>query len=69
MPRARSQKQRLEAIAREYLPFVWRVLRRLGLAPADADDAAQRVLMTVARRDLDGVAQDAAAGCLLRGGA
>lgn len=43
-------QQRLEAIVREHLPFVWRVLRRLGLSHADADDAAQRVLLTVARR-------------------
>ena len=53
MSAASPHQQRLEAIVREYLPFVWRVLRRLGLSPADADDAAQRVLLTVARRLAD----------------
>lgn len=38
---------------REYFPFVWRVLRRLGLSPADADDAAQRVMLVAAQRRLD----------------
>ncbi len=47
---ASSDSQRFEGIVREHLPFVWRVLRRLGLSVGDADDAAQRVLMTVARR-------------------
>jgi RNA polymerase sigma-70 factor (ECF subfamily) len=35
---------------REHFAFVWRVLRRLGLAPADADDAAQKVMLVLARR-------------------
>ena len=48
--RHKTRRQRLEALAREHLPFVWRVLRRLGLSAADADDAAQQVLLTVARR-------------------
>ena len=47
---SRQRDLRLEAVAREHLPFVWRVMRRLGLSVADADDAAQRVLLTVARR-------------------
>jgi RNA polymerase sigma-70 factor (ECF subfamily) len=29
---------------------VWRVLRRIGLSPADADDATQQVFLVVARR-------------------
>ena len=45
-----AREQRLEAVAREHLAFVWRVLRRLGLSTADADDATQKVLLTVARR-------------------
>jgi RNA polymerase sigma-70 factor (ECF subfamily) len=35
---------------REYFAFVWRVLRRLGLSPADADDAAQRVMLVATAR-------------------
>ncbi len=35
---------------RQHFAFVWRVLRRLGLAPADADDAAQRVMMVATKR-------------------
>jgi RNA polymerase sigma-70 factor (ECF subfamily) len=35
---------------REYFAFVWRVLRRLGLPNADADDAAQRVMLVAAAR-------------------
>lgn len=50
MPSSDPHQQRLEAIVRQHLPCVWRVLRRLGLSEADADDAAQRVLVTVARR-------------------
>jgi RNA polymerase sigma-70 factor (ECF subfamily) len=29
----------------QHLDFVWRLLRRFGLSPADADDVAQRVFM------------------------
>ncbi len=32
------------------LAFVWRVLRRLGLSRADADDAAQQVFLVTARK-------------------
>ncbi len=32
-------------LVNEHLDFVWRLLRRLGLSPADADDAAQHVFM------------------------
>jgi RNA polymerase sigma-70 factor, ECF subfamily len=35
---------------REYFDFVWRVLRRLGMSPADADDAAQRVMLAATAR-------------------
>ncbi len=37
-------------MVRAQLPFVWRLLRRLGLSPADADDAAQQVFLVAARR-------------------
>jgi RNA polymerase sigma-70 factor (ECF subfamily) len=35
---------------RKYFDFVWRVLRRLGLSPADAEDAAQRVMLAATAR-------------------
>jgi RNA polymerase sigma-70 factor (ECF subfamily) len=42
--------ERVDAFVRRHHAFVWRVLRRNGLAPADADDAAQKVfLVTIAR--------------------
>ena len=41
---------RLAEIVRHHLPFVWRCLRRFGLPPAEADDAAQEVILTTARR-------------------
>src|SRR5688572_31507735 len=39
--------------ARRYFDFVWRVLRRLGLSTADADDAAQRVMLIATSRLAD----------------
>ena len=33
-----------------HAPFVWRVLRRLGVTDADADDACQEVFVTVHRK-------------------
>lgn len=41
---------RVQAFVREHHAFTWRCLRRLGLAPADADDAAQRVFVIAAAR-------------------
>jgi RNA polymerase sigma-70 factor (ECF subfamily) len=41
------------AFVGQYFPFVWRVLRRLGLEPSDADDAAQRVMLVAAERRAD----------------
>jgi len=38
------------ALVRSELTWVWRLLRRIGLSPADADDAAQQVFLVVARR-------------------
>lgn len=35
---------------REYFAFVWRVLRRFGLGPTDADDATQSVMLVAVRR-------------------
>lgn len=39
-----------DAIYREHFAFVWRSLRRLGVAPAQLDDAAQDVFLVVHRR-------------------
>jgi RNA polymerase sigma-70 factor, ECF subfamily len=39
--------------ARQYFDFVWRVLRRLGLSTADADDAAQSVILIATQRLAD----------------
>ena len=40
----------LEAIYREHHTFVWRSLRRLGVADADVDDLVQEVFVVVHRR-------------------
>jgi RNA polymerase sigma-70 factor (ECF subfamily) len=37
-------------IVREHAPFVWRVLRRLGVAESDVEDVAQEVFVVVFRR-------------------
>ena len=46
----RTEPQRVEAFVRQYYAFTWRVLRRYGLAPADADDAAQKVFLIAVDR-------------------
>ena len=40
----------VDRIFREHGPFVWRALRRLGVAPSDADDAVQEVFVVVYRK-------------------
>lgn len=42
----------IEALLNAHLGFIWRVFRRMGLCPADADDAAQQVFM-IASTKLD----------------
>ena len=44
-----------EAVYREHADFVWRNVRRLGVAPSGVDDAVQKVFLVVHRRlaDLD----------------
>jgi RNA polymerase sigma-70 factor (ECF subfamily) len=37
-------------IFRDYAPFAWRILRRLGVSEADVDDICQEVFITVHRR-------------------
>jgi len=41
---------RLAALAREHFGFIWRSLRRLGVAEPAVDDAAQQVFEVAARR-------------------
>ena len=45
-----SAEPSIESLVAEHYRFVWRVLRGLGLSAADADDTAQRVFMTAARK-------------------
>lgn len=45
--------QRLEAALDDHFDLVWRTLRRLGVATADVDDAAQEVFVVLARRLTD----------------
>ena len=46
----RPSPERLERWVRDHYAFIWRLLRRLGLGPGDADDAAQKVFLTAAGR-------------------
>lgn len=41
---------RVTRLVRREFSFIWRLLRRLGLPPADADDAAQQVFLVASRR-------------------
>jgi RNA polymerase sigma-70 factor (ECF subfamily) len=43
VPVAGDSRARLRGLVQEQFDFVWRLLRRLGVAECDADDAAQRV--------------------------
>lgn len=45
-----SDVSRVDRIFREHGPFVWRALRRLGVAHADVDDAVQEVFVVVHRK-------------------
>ena len=40
-------------LARAHFGYIWRLCRRLGLSASDADDAAQQVFITAARRTAD----------------
>ncbi|MFO0592829.1 MAG: sigma-70 family RNA polymerase sigma factor [Polyangiaceae bacterium] len=48
-PSPPSQEE-FEAIFRAHAPYVWRVLRRLGVAAADVEDVCQEVFLVVHRR-------------------
>jgi RNA polymerase sigma-70 factor, ECF subfamily len=47
---ASASPERVAGLVREHYAFVWRLLRRLGIGEGDADDAAQQVFLTAARR-------------------
>jgi RNA polymerase sigma-70 factor (ECF subfamily) len=44
---------RVRSAVTRHLGLVWRVLRRSGLSPSDADDASQDVFLVLARRHAD----------------
>src|SRR6187455_936638 len=41
---------RVHQLVNEYMEFVWRSLRRLGLSAADCDDGCQRVWVVLAKK-------------------
>ncbi|MEO7038146.1 MAG: sigma-70 family RNA polymerase sigma factor [Polyangiaceae bacterium] len=51
--RAEASKARLERMFNEHHDFIWRLVRRLGLSPGSADDAAQHVFLVAAERLAD----------------
>jgi RNA polymerase sigma-70 factor (ECF subfamily) len=64
-PALLGRTKRVEHLVREHFAFVWRVARRLGLAPADADDAVQRVMLIASQR-LDDIAAGSERAFLFR---
>jgi RNA polymerase sigma-70 factor (ECF subfamily) len=44
---------RVRAAVTRHLSLVWRILRRAGLSPSDADDASQDVFWVLSRRHSD----------------
>lgn len=63
-PHAAAARERVNQMVRTHFGLVWRYLRRLGLSEADADDGAQQVFLTFARK-LDAVAADCERSFLL----
>ena len=53
MAEGSAHDARLAALARDHFVYVWRVIRRLGLEEADADDVAQLLLLSAAKRLAD----------------
>jgi RNA polymerase sigma-70 factor (ECF subfamily) len=49
-PPADDTHRRMHALVNEYMDFVWRSLRRLGVSGADCDDGCQRVWVVVAQK-------------------
>jgi RNA polymerase sigma-70 factor (ECF subfamily) len=54
-----SRDPTLESVYRQHFKSVWRLLRRLGVPPAQLDDAAQDVFLVVQKK-LDNLDPDAA---------
>lgn len=48
-----EQRERLARLVSDQFPFVWRLLRRIGVHESDADDAAQQVFIVLSRRIQD----------------
>lgn len=49
-PASHRDQQRLRAAIVEHYEFIWRTLRRLGVVSHSVEDAAQQVLLVLARR-------------------
>jgi len=47
---AENEPREFSDIVEDHLDFVWRVLRRFGLAAEDAEDAAQQVFMIASKK-------------------
>ena len=47
---ATADRERAGEFARAHVDFAWRLARLLGLAPADAEDVAQRAMLIAAQR-------------------
>ena len=47
---ASSEPERIRALVKQNVDFVWLLLRRLGIAEADVDDGVQQVFVVLARR-------------------
>jgi RNA polymerase sigma-70 factor (ECF subfamily) len=60
-----SSHRRLTALVKAHFPFVWRVLRRRGLSPVEADDAAQQVFI-VLHRKIESIVEGAEKAFLFR---
>ena len=50
MSDGKATDERLSELFREHAEFVWRVVRRLGVPDADAEDVTQEVFLVVAKR-------------------
>jgi len=62
-PPPRPDSARFRCIFQEHFAFVWRTLRRLGVAEASLADASQRVFLALSRR-VDEVPDERARGFL-----
>lgn len=48
-PRVQTARAWLDRLARDHYAFVWRTVRRLGIAEAEVDDVVQEVFLVAAR--------------------